>query len=153
MHPFDEKLQQLAIELPAAAAPAANYTPTLISGKLLMISGQLPMRDGKLAFSGRVDDEISIEDGVKAARLCGVNILAQAKQAMSGFAPVKRLLKLGGFVACPASFYQHPLVINGASDLMVEVMGDAGRHTRFAVGAISLPLNAPVEIEALFELE
>jgi len=152
MNKIDKRLEELGISLPQAAAPAANYIPFLITDNQLYISGQLPMQDGKLHVTGQLGEGLSIEQGQQAARLCGINILAQLKQALGGFDRFERLVKLGGFVNAPASFIDHPQIINGASDLMVEVLGDAGRHTRFAVGAAGLPFNAAVEIDALFAL-
>ncbi len=149
MNEIEKRLQDLGIELPDAAAPAANYVPTLLSHNQLFISGQLPMQDGALSITGQLGNGLSIEDGQKAARLCAINILAQIKTALGGFERFEQLVRLGGFVNAPASFTDHPQVINGASDLMVEVLGDAGRHTRFAVGAAGLPFNAAVEIDAL----
>ncbi len=153
MHEIDQKLQQLGIKLPQAAAPAANYIPNLITGNQLVISGQLPMQNGKLAITGQLGADLSIEQGQEAARLCALNILAQIRQALRGFERFERLIKLGGFVNAPPSFHDHPQVINGASDFMVEVLGDAGRHTRFAVGAAGLPFNAGVEIDALVAIK
>ena len=153
MSGIENRLAELGITLPEAAAPAANYVPTLISGNQLIISGQLPMQDGALKITGQLGNDLSIEEGVEAARLCAINILAQIKRALDGFDRFERLLKLGGFVNAPASFADHPQVINGASDLMVSVLGDAGRHTRFAVGAAGLPFNAAVEIDALVEIK
>ncbi len=153
MSDIENRLNELGIALPQAAAPAANYVPTLISGNQLIISGQLPMQDGALKITGQVGEDLSIEQGVEAARLCAINILAQIKRSLDGFDRFERLLKLGGFVNAPASFTDHPQVINGASDLMVSVLGDAGRHTRFAVGVAGLPFNAGVEIDALVEIK
>lgn len=153
MHPIEQRLLALGIELPEAPAPAANYVPSLVFGNQLLIAGQLPMQAGALAAKGRVGEDLTLEDGQRAARLCGINILAQVRAALSGFERLERLLKLGGFVNAPASFTDHPKVINGASDLMFEVLGDAGRHVRYAVGANGLPFNAAVEIEALFALK
>ena len=153
MSDIEKRLQELGIELPAAAAPAANYIPTLITGNQLIISGQLPMSDGALKVTGQLGIDLTIEEGAEAARLCAINILAQIKRALDGFERFERLLKLGGFVNAPASFTDHPQVINGASDFMVSVLGDAGRHTRFAVGAAGLPFNAAVEIDALIEIK
>ena len=150
---IENRLAELGITLPEAAAPAANYVPTLIIFNQLIISGQLPMQDGALKITGQLGNDLSIEEGVEAARLCAINILAQIKRALDGFDRFERLLKLGGFVNAPASFADHPQVINGASDLMVSVLGDAGRHTRFAVGAAGLPFNAAVEIDALVEIK
>lgn len=153
MHQIEQNLQKMGIELPAAAAPAANYVPSLIAGEQLFISGQLPMQDGALKITGQLGRDLSIEQGQEAARLCAINILAQVKQALGGFERVERLLKLGGFVNAPSDFLEHPVVINGASDFMVAAMDEAGRHTRFAVGAAGLPFNAAVEIDAVFLLK
>ena len=153
---IEERLAGLGLALPVAAAPAANYVPWAISGSTLYIAGQLPFEDGKLAVVGPVGSgagEVSIERAQHAAMLCGLNILAQAKAALDGdLERIVRCLKLGGFVNAPAGFADHPKVVNGASDLMVAVLGDAGRHARFAVGASSLPLNVAVEIDAVFEI-
>lgn len=148
------KLQDLGYELPAAAAPAANYVPYVIADDdMLYIAGQIPFLNGEQMHKGRLGENLGVDDGVKAARACALNILAQANAAVDGdWSKIKRLVKLGGFVNCTADFYDHPKVINGASDLMVEVMGDAGKHARFAVGAPSLPLGVAVEIDAIFEL-
>jgi len=147
------QLDELDITLPRLSAPMANYVAQLISGGHLFISGQLPMEDGAVTYTGRLGAELDIEAGAAAARLCAVNLLAQASAALDGdLDRVKRLVKLGGFVAATPEFTDHPKVINGASDLMVEIFGEAGRHTRFAVGCASLPLGAAVEIDALFEV-
>lgn len=148
-----EKLQSLGYELPAAAAPAANYVPYVISGKQIFVAGQIPFLNGEKMHMGRVGEDLDADAGVKAAQACALNILAQAHAAVDGdWGRVKRLVKLGGFVNCTPDFYDHPKVINGASDLMVEVMGDAGKHARFAVGAPCLPLGVAVEIDAIFEI-
>lgn len=149
---IEARLAELGLTLPQAAAPVANYVPWLVSGNLLFVSGQLPMRDGRVAVAGRLGAEVGIEEGREAARICALGILAQARAATGDLDRLARCLELGGFVACTPDFTEHPAVINGASDLMVAVMGDAGRHTRFAVGAPSLPLGAAVEIRATFEL-
>lgn len=152
MSAIEQRLAERGLDLPPAAAPAANYVPYVISGSLLFISGQLPMQGGGVAVRGRLGGGVSIEQGQAAARLCGLNLLAQAKAASGGdLDRVRRCVKLGGFVACTPEFVDHPKVINGASDLMVEAMGEAGRHARFAVGCSSLPLDAAVEVEAVFE--
>ncbi|MSO97617.1 MAG: RidA family protein [Rhodospirillaceae bacterium] len=149
----EKRLKELGIALPTAAAPIANYVPAVRSGNLLFISGQLPLKDGKVAFEGQVGNLLSLEQGIEAARLCALNIIAQASTALSGdLDKVKRVVKLTGFVACLPTFTQHPQVINGASDVMVQVFGDAGRHARAAVGAPSLPRGAAVEVEAVFEV-
>lgn len=150
---IEQLLAELGLALPVAAAPAANYVPWTRSGATLYVAGQLPFEDGRLSALGRVGETVTIEEAQRAARLCGLNILAQVKAALDGdLDRVGRCLKLGGFVASGADFTDHPKVINGASDLMVAVLGDAGRHARFAVGASSLPLGAAVEIDAIFEI-
>jgi enamine deaminase RidA (YjgF/YER057c/UK114 family) len=150
---IERRLAARGIELPDAPAPAANYVPYTISGKLLLVAGQLPFGKGQVAVVGRVGDDVSLEQGQEAARICALNLLAQAKAACGGdLDRLGRCLKLGGFVSCGPGFAEHPAVINGASDLMVEAMGEAGRHARFAVGCASLPRGAAVEVEAIFEL-
>lgn len=148
-----ENLKGLGYDLPNAAAPAANYVPYVISGKHVFISGQIPFLNGEKMHQGRVGDDLSVEQGVEAAKACALNILGQANAAVNGdWSKIKRLVKLGGFVNCTPDFTAHPQIINGASDLMVAVLGDAGKHARFAVGAPCLPLGVAVEIEAIFEL-
>jgi enamine deaminase RidA (YjgF/YER057c/UK114 family) len=148
-----EKLQALGLELPQAAAPAANYVPYVISGNHLYVAGQIPFLNGQSMHLGRLGEDLSVEDGVKAAQACALNILAQANASVDGeWSKVSRLVKLGAFVNCTPDFTDHPKVVNGASDLMVEVMGEHGKHARFAVGAPSLPLGVAVEIDAIFEL-
>ncbi|MCB1437386.1 MAG: RidA family protein [Rhodobiaceae bacterium] len=149
----EARLAALGITLPEPAAPAANYVPFVLAGKQLFVSGQLPLSAGKVLFSGRLGADLELEDGVAAARLCAINILAQAKAALGDLEKIVRCVKLGGFVACTSDFTDQPKVINGASDLMVEVLGERGRHARFAVGAPALPLGVAVEIDALFEVE
>jgi enamine deaminase RidA (YjgF/YER057c/UK114 family) len=147
------RIAELGIDLPEAPAAAANYLPYVVSGNLVFVSGQLPLRDGKIVYSGRLGADLSVEEGYQAARLCAVNLIAQAKAATKGdLERISRIVKLGGFVAATPDFYDHPKVINGASDLMVDVFEDIGRHARFAVGASSLPLNAAVEIDGIFEI-
>jgi enamine deaminase RidA (YjgF/YER057c/UK114 family) len=148
---IQDKLKSLGITLPQAAAPAANYVPWVISGNQVFVSGQLPMEDGKIAVAGRLGDNVSLEDGQRAARLCAVNILAQARAALGDLDRVTRIVRLGGFVASADSFTDQPKVVNGASDLMVEVFGDKGRHARAAVGVNTLPLGVAVEIDAIIE--
>jgi enamine deaminase RidA (YjgF/YER057c/UK114 family) len=151
---IDKRLAELGIDLPDAPAPAANYLPWVITGNLVMISGQIPMEGGKLAITGTVGDgTVTEEDAIVEARKCAINLLANLKTATGGdLDKVKRVVKLGGFVASQSSFTMQPKVINAASDLMVEVFGDAGRHARFAVGASALPLGCVVEIEGIFEI-
>jgi len=150
---IDQRLEELAIDLPPATPPAANYIPYVVSGTLVYISGQLPMVQGKIACRGRVGDDITVEEAADAARHCAINIVSQIKAACDGdLDRVVRCVKIGGFVNATEKFEDHPQVINGASDLMVDIFGDAGRHSRFAVGAASLPFNAAVEIDAIFEI-
>ncbi len=145
----EARLQELGIELPSAATPAANYVPFHISGKQLFISGQLPIIAGGPDFKGKLGQGIDVETAAKAAQACAINILAQVKSALGELDRIEQCLKLGGFVNCTPDFTDHPEVINGASDFLVEVLGDKGRHTRFAVGASSLPRGVAVEIDAL----
>ncbi len=148
-----KKLQELGLELPSAAAPAANYVPYVISGKHIYISGQIPFLNGETMHQGRVGDDFTVEQGAEAAKCCALNILGQANAAVDGdWSKIKRLVKLGAFVQSTPDFTDQPQVVNGASDLFVAVMGDAGRHTRFAVSAAALPRGVAVEIDAVFEL-
>ncbi|WP_031553376.1 RidA family protein [Parvularcula oceani] len=151
MNPIDQRLKSLNIALPEPAAPVASYRPARAVGGLLYVSGQLPFRDGAVV-TGRLGDSLGTEEGAAAARLCGLMLLAQVRAAI-GFEHLASCVKLGGFVACTPDFTDHPSVINGASDLMAEVLDEAGRHVRFAVGAPSLPLGACVEVEAIFALQ
>ena len=146
-----QKLSELNITVPDAAAPAANYVPYMRSGNLLFISGQLPFENGQLIHKGRLGENVSIEDGYKAARQCAINIIAQIKAA-GGLEKVARIVRLGGFVNSTADFTDQPKVVNGASDLFVAVFGDTGRHARAAVGSPSLPLGVAVEVDAIVEL-
>jgi enamine deaminase RidA (YjgF/YER057c/UK114 family) len=150
---IDARLAELGIALPDAVAPAANYIPFTISGNLLFIAGQMPVADGKM-ITGILGADLDIDAGQAAARQCGLNLLAQAKVAAGGdLDRIIRVVRLGGFVAATPDFTNHPEVVNGASDLMVEVFGEAGRHARAAVGCASLPRGAPVEVEAIMELK
>ena len=149
---IETRLGELGIELPETAASVANYVPVARTGDLLFVSGQLPMEDGKVVWTGTVGDLLSIEEGAEAARLCAINMLAQLRAALDGdLNRVKRVVRLGGFVASAGDFSAQPQVINGASDLMVDLFGDLGRHARAAVGVSVLPLGAAVEVEGLFE--
>ena len=150
---IEAHITALGLTLPPASAPVANYVPFVRTGNLVFVSGQLPLQDGAVKYVGLVGGEVSAEDGYEAAKLCGLNLIAQAKAACDGdLDRVKRVVKLTGFVASGAQFTDHPKVVNGASDLMVQVFGDAGRHCRAAVGAPSLPRGAAVEVEAVFEV-
>lgn len=147
-----QRLAELGIELPSPSPPVANYVPVRLSGNLLVVSGQLPMESGAVRYKGKLGGAVSLEDGVAAARLCAINVLAQVRLACGELDRLAACLRLGGFVACTPDFVDHPKIINGASDLMVAVLGEAGRHARAAVGVPSLPLDAAVEVEAMFEL-
>jgi enamine deaminase RidA (YjgF/YER057c/UK114 family) len=150
---IDARLKELGVDLPAASAPVANYVPFTRSGNLVVVSGQVSVRNGKAEFVGKLGAGISVGDGQQAARLCALNILAHLKTACDGdLDRVTRVLRLGGFVNCTPEFTEMPQVVNGASDLMVQVFGDAGKHARAAVGVSSLPLGVAVEVEAMFEL-
>ncbi len=149
----DARLADLGIEVPEAAAPVANYVGYVRSGDLVFISGQVPLVDGAFKFQGKVGAEFSVEEGQEAARICAINIIAQLKAACGGdLDRVRRIVKLGGFVNSTPEFADQPKVINGASDLMVAVFGDAGKHTRAAVSAGALPLGVAVEIDAIAEI-
>jgi enamine deaminase RidA (YjgF/YER057c/UK114 family) len=149
----EDMLAQLGHALPAAAAPAANYVPFVRAGTLLFIAGQLPLKDGIQMTPGTVGAAVSVDAARLAAEQCGLNILAQVKAATGSLDMVKRIVKLGAFIACTGEFTQQPEVANGASDLMVAVFGDAGRHARSAVGTNALPRGACVEIDAIVELK
>jgi enamine deaminase RidA (YjgF/YER057c/UK114 family) len=150
---IEARLKELGIELPQATAPIANYVPFTVSGNIVVVSGQVSVRSGKAEFVGKLGVGISIPDGQQAARLCGLNVLAHLKVAAGGdLDRVRRVLRLGGFVNCTPEFTDMPQVVNGASDLMVQVFGDAGKHARAAVGVASLPLGVAVEVEAMFEI-
>ncbi|MBB4121743.1 RidA family protein [Martelella radicis] len=149
-----DRLKALSITLPQASAPAANYLPFTRSQNLLFISGQLPTENGKMVATGRLGADVSLEEGQKAARACAINIIAQINAALNGdLDRVKRILKLSGFVASAPEFTDQHLVINGASDLIADVFGEAGKHARAAVGMAALPLNASVEIDAIVEID
>ncbi len=150
---IEARFAELGIRLPEAAAPAANYVPWTLSGNLVFVAGQITLLDGKLKYQGKVGEKFTVEEGYAAARLCGLNIIAQVKAACGGdLDRVVRIVRLGGFVNAGSDFHDHPKVINGASDLMVEVFGDKGHHARAAVGCSSLPLNVATEVEAIVEI-
>ena len=149
--PAVDNLKRLGITLPDAPAPAANYVPYVIAGNMVFVSGQLPLVDGKMSVTGHVGKDVTTQQAAEQARQCAINLLAQLSAACGGnLGRVKRVVKLGGFVACTEEFTDQPEVINGASDLMVEVFGDAGRHARFAVGTNTLPRGTCVEVEGTF---
>jgi enamine deaminase RidA (YjgF/YER057c/UK114 family) len=150
---IEKRLGDLGITLPAAAAPAANYVPFVRSGNLLFPSGQLPIKDGKLAFTGLLGRDLDTANGQEAAKWCAVNVLAQAKAALGDLEKIRRLVKINIYVASMPDFTEQHLVGNGASDLFATVLGERGKHARVAVGMAALPLNAAVEVEAVLEVE
>ena len=153
MHPIDRKINELKLILPKVASPIANYVPYKICNKMLYVSGQGPIKDGKLIYEGKVGDNLTIEDGIEAAKLCCLNILSIIKHACDdNWDFFNEVVKIGGFVNCTSDFIEQPKIINGASNMLVEVLGEKGKHSRFAVGANSLPLNMAVEIEAIVSL-
>lgn len=154
MSDIEARLIDLGLTLPQAAAPAANYVPYVQSRNLVFVSGQITLENGALKYIGRVGEDFTTEQAYEAAKLCGLNLIAQVKAACGGdLNRVKRVVRLGGFVHCTNDFTDQPKVINGASDLMAEVFGDAGKHARAAVGVNSLPLGVAVEVEGTFEIE
>ena len=151
---IDQRLKELNIELDVASVPAGSYVPYVITNNLVFISGQLPFIDGKLTIKGKVGDNVSLDDAVKMSEACAKALLSQLKAACNGnLDKVNKVVKLGGFVASAPNFTDQPKVINGASDLIVNIFGDKGKHSRFAVGVSALPLNVPVEIDGIFEIE
>ena len=147
----EEKLKELGITLPKAPIPAGNYIPAVKTGNLLFISGQIPLENGKVAYTGKVSDD-NLETAQKSAKSCAINILAQIKREAGSLDKVTKIVKLSGFVNSVPEFTQHPKVINPASDLMFEVFGEKGKHARVALGAGSLPLDSMTEIDAIVEI-
>lgn len=151
---IDKRLADLGVTLPAPGSPAGNYVPFVIVGDLAFMAGQVAREAGKMRYTGKVGRDLSIEQGHAAARLCAVNLLSQLKAACGGdLDRVERCVRLGGFVNSPPDFFDHPKVVNGASDFIVEVFGERGRHARTAVGVAALPLDSAVEVEAIFQLK
>ena len=151
---IEKNLASQGIVLPQAASPAANYVPYVISGKQISVAGQIPFWNGELTGLGKIGRDLTTEDGANIARICGLNLIAQVKAACEGeLDRIARVVKLGGFVNCTEEFCDHPEVINGASNLMVDVFGDKGTHSRFAVGVNSLPRGVAVEVDGIFELD
>ena len=151
---IEHKLKSLGLELPPAPAPAANYVPYVLEGKQLFVAGQVPLgADGKLAHLGKVGKDVDEQQGYQSARLCALNALAQINAALGSLDKVKRIISIRGFVNCTDDFTNQPEVINGASDLLVEIFGDKGRHARAAVGANALPRGVTTEVEMLVAVE
>jgi len=151
MTSFEAQVTALGLVLPAPPKPVATYIPVVRTGDLLFLSGMIPLRDGALIISGKLGREVSVEQGYEAAKICLLNALAVIRQELGTLDRVKKVVRMVGYVASTAEFVQHPAVINGASDLLVKIFGDAGRHARVAIGAVALPLNAPVEIELIVQ--
>lgn len=149
---IEDKLASLGIKLPSPPAPAGSYVPVVISHNLAFVAGQIPTEAGQVKFKGKVGRDLSIEAGQQAARLCTVNALAQLKSALGSLDKIKRVIKVTGFVNCDLTFTDQPKVINGASDLLVQVFGEAGKHARAAVGVSSLPMDSAVEVEFIVEV-
>lgn len=149
----EERLKELGLTLPMAPKPVANYVPAVRAGELLFLSGVLPMREGTLQAQGKLGRELTIEQGYEAAKLATLNALANMKQELGSLDRVARIVRVVGHVASAEGFVQHPAVMNGASDLLVAVFGEAGRHARVAVGAAELPMNAAVEIEMIVQVQ
>lgn len=148
---IEARLQTLGIELPTPPAVAFNYVATRMGAGTLWVAGQVPFKDGKILVEGKLGGGVALEDGQKAARQCALNVLAQAKAALDGdLGRIKAVLKVTGWVACTPDFHEHPKVINAASDVFVDVLGEIGRHARCAIGSPSLPLNCAVEVDAVF---
>ena len=153
MSGYEQRLSELGVTLPDAPAPAANYVPWMVLDGMVYVSGQVSMLDGTF-ITGKLGDDMSVEDGAEAARACAISLLAQVKAAAGGdLDRLKRVVKLTGFVNSTPDFGDQPKVVNGASDFLVEALGDAGRHTRSAVSAASLPFGVAVEIEGIFQLK
>ena len=148
---IEEKIKALGIKLPVPPNPAGSYIPVVKSGKLLFVSGQIPLEDGKIGHTGKVSDA-NIEDAKKSARICAINILAQLKKELGDIEKISRIVKLSGYVNSSPEFTQHPKVINAASDLFYEIFGENGKHARIAVGVSSLPLNSMTEVDAVVEI-
>lgn len=149
---IEHKLTSIGITLPSPPAPAGSYVPVVVSHNLAFVAGQIPSEGGQVKFRGKVGKDLSIEAGQQAARLCTINALAQLKTALGSLDRVRRVVKVTGFVNCEPSFVDQPKVINGASDLLVQVFGEDGKHARAAVGVISLPLDSAVEVEFIVEI-
>jgi enamine deaminase RidA (YjgF/YER057c/UK114 family) len=147
---IEEKLTSLGIKLPTPPTPAGSYVPAIKTGNLLFISGQIPMEEGKVIFTGKVTDD-NLETAEKSAKMCAINLLAQIKRELGSLDKVTKVVRLSGFINSDAEFYQHPKVINAASDLFFEIFGDKGKHSRIAVGVACLPLNSMTEIDAVIE--
>lgn len=149
---IDEKLASLNIVLPSPPKPAGSYVPVVITGKLAFVSGQIPIKDGKIEFLGKIPQDLSIEEAQKAAKLCIINALAQLKNELGNLDRVSKIVRVSGFVNSTQEFSEQPKIINAASDLLYEIFGSKGQHSRIAIGVTSLPLNSCVEIDMIVEI-
>ncbi len=153
MHIFEKNINDLNLKIGEMLSPVANYVPYVLVDNILYVSGQAPIKDGKILYSGKVGEDLTDEEGIKAAELCCVNIISALKSSINGdWDKLERFIKLGGFVNCNSNYTNQPKIINGASDLLVNIFEDKGRHSRFAVGSNALPLNIAVEIDAIIKL-
>ena len=150
---IDEKLKILNITLPSPPKPAGSYIPVVVSGNTAYVSGQIPIQEGKVAYTGKIPSKQSLEEGQKAAKLCIINALAQIKQELGDLDRIKKIIRISGFVNSAEDFTKQPFVINAASDLLFEIFGEKGKHSRIAVGVASLPLDSTVEIDMIVEFE
>ncbi len=148
---IEEKLESLGITLPTPPKPAGSYIPVVRTGNLVFVSGQIPIKDGQVQFKGQVPTSISVEDAQKASKLCITNVLAQLKAELGTLDKISKIVRVSGFVNSSPEFYEHPKIINAASDLLFEIFGEKGKHTRIALGVSSLPLNSAVEIDLIAE--
>lgn len=154
MHIFEKKIKDLDLFIPEVVPAIANYVPAKLVDKTIYISGQAPIRNGKFEYLGKVGQDLSDEEGIKAAELCAINIIAALKyEIKNDWEKIDSFIKIGGFVNCKSDYKNHPKIINGASDLLVKIFGDKGKHARFAVGSNSLPMDIAVEIEALIKIK
>ncbi len=149
---IDEKINLLGISIPVPPKPAGSYLPVVISNNIAYVSGQIPVKDGKVIFQGKVNDK-NLEEAKQSAKLCAINILAQLKRELGTLDRISKIMKISGFVNSDSDFFQQPNVINAASDLFFEIFGEKGQHARIAVGVSSLPLNSMTEIDAIIEIE
>lgn len=149
---IETRLNALGIKLSTPPQAVANYLPAVQHGALVFVSGQIPLKDGVVVYKGQLGVDVDMETGQSAARLCALNALTQVKALIGDLGKIERCIRLGGFISCAPDFYDHAQVMNGASDFIVDIMGDAGRHCRAAVGCASLPLNSAVEVEATFQV-
>jgi len=153
MKNYEERLKELGIEIPDLPPPAGAYIPAVKSGNLVFCSGQGPSRDGKLVYTGKLGAELTLEEGYQAARICALNCLAEICSVIGSINNIVKIIQVRGFIASTPDFFEHPRVLNGASELLIDIFGDAGKHTRCALGTSVLPKNIPIEVEMLVEVK